>query len=235
MRAVTYFLIKTSFAMSAKSGVAKILTVFRKAEPYFRRRILTATRDEKTENHREQLINQKHDIDVILSAKSVGILCHLVQHSSRLTLSTLTRMCDHHDLPVFLAGLVESSPWTFTEGSKTFKLVDGEWKIFSEDDLVKLTQIEGQLWIAIHQTLLKAEFRTKYCLNESRKNRLMRLRPLMGEVLIDQIPALTDLQRYLDTMSLVDAPMPKKGLIIEQVGTFELSGLARWLHCKSSY
>ncbi|OQV16950.1 Pre-mRNA-processing factor 40-like protein B [Hypsibius exemplaris] len=159
----------------------------------------------------EQLISQKEDIDLILSAKSVGILCHLAQHVSSLNLSVTTRMCDHHDLPVFLVGLLEHSPWTFQQGGRTWKFLDGEWREIPEADRFLLTQTEGQLWIALHQSLLNPDMIKKYYLNDFRKNRLLRVTSLMNEVLLDQLPVLADLQRMAGvyTTDNIDPILPQ--------------------------
>ena len=39
----------------------------------------------------------------------------------------------------------------------------------------------------------------------------------MNEVLLDQIPSLIDLQRYLEQLSIMEPPAIKKDIILEQV------------------
>ena len=39
----------------------------------------------------------------------------------------------------------------------------------------------------------------------------------MNEVLLDQIPSLMDLQRYLEQLSIMEPPAIKKDIILEQV------------------
>ena len=46
----------------------------------------------------------------------------------------------------------------------------------------------------------------------------------MNEVLLDQIPSLMDLQRYLEQLAIMEPPAIKKDIILEQV-SFPL-----WLH-----
>ena len=46
----------------------------------------------------------------------------------------------------------------------------------------------------------------------------------MNEVLLDQIPSLMDLQRYLEQLAIMEPPAIKKDIILEQV-SFHL-----WLH-----
>ena len=42
----------------------------------------------------------------------------------------------------------------------------------------------------------------------------------MNEVLLDQIPSLIDLQRYLEQLSIMEPPAIKKDIILEQVNSF---------------
>lgn len=39
----------------------------------------------------------------------------------------------------------------------------------------------------------------------------------MNEILLDQIPILVDLQRYLEHLAVVEPPLAKKDLVLEQV------------------
>jgi hypothetical protein len=43
------------------------------------------------------------------------------------------------------------------------------------------------------------------------------LRGYLNEILLDQIPNLVDLQRYLEHLAVVDPPIAKKDLVLEQV------------------
>lgn len=45
----------------------------------------------------------------------------------------------------------------------------------------------------------------------------LQLRGFMNEVLLDQIPSLIDLQRYLEQLSIMEPPAIKKDIILEQV------------------
>ena len=44
----------------------------------------------------------------------------------------------------------------------------------------------------------------------------------MNEVLLDQIPSLIDLQRYLEQLSIMEPPAMKKDIILEQVSCLNL-------------
>ena len=47
------------------------------------------------------------------------------------------------------------------------------------------------------------------------------MRRYLNEFLVDQIPVLTELQRYLDFMSVSDVAAYKQDLIIEQVSKIQ--------------
>ena len=46
----------------------------------------------------------------------------------------------------------------------------------------------------------------------------LQLRGFLNEVLLDQIPSLMDLQRYLSQLSVMEAPAMKREILLEQVG-----------------
>ena len=46
---------------------------------------------------------------------------------------------------------------------------------------------------------------------------VFQLRGFMNEVLLDQIPSLIDLQRYLEQLSIMESPAMKRDIILEQV------------------
>ena len=63
--------------------------------------------------------------------------------------------------------------------------------------------------------------RAKYNLDDFRKQNLMRLRHFLNDILLDQLPVLTDMRRMLDELALNCQPnlegYSKGNLVIEQV------------------
>ncbi|KAK7915903.1 hypothetical protein WMY93_011664 [Mugilogobius chulae] len=57
----------------------------------------------------------------------------------------------------------------------------------------------------------------KYEFNNYNKNQLLKLRSFLTEVLIDQLPVLVHLQRFLAHLAVTDPAPPKRGLILEQI------------------
>ena len=46
---------------------------------------------------------------------------------------------------------------------------------------------------------------------------LLQLRSYLTEPMLDQIPILGEMQRYLEHLSMMDPPAPRKEVILEQV------------------
>ena len=48
---------------------------------------------------------------------------------------------------------------------------------------------------------------------------VFQLRAYMNEMLLDQVPVLVEMQRYLEQLSMMEPPAVKKELLLEQVFT----------------
>lgn len=162
-----------------------------------------------------------------LGVSSVSILRYLSEHAKNLPLFLQTRLLITHELPLLMVPLLENPPWvrrgrrlqnpdvtgsTASSGdSKSTqqtvtvwqKYVNHKWVDVEPKDLLKLTPLEGQPWLTLHALLLEPEFRMRYPLTSYRKGTIMRVRRYMNEMLLDQIPPLGQLQRWMDEVSLV--------------------------------
>ena len=54
--------------------------------------------------------------------------------------------------------------------------------------------------------MAKNIFRERYHLNTFRKSQALRVRKYINEVLLDQLPFLADIQRYMDELSIMQVP-----------------------------
>ena len=63
-----------------------------------------------------------------------------------------------------------------------------------------------QVWLSIYHVCLGKEARRKYKWDQHSKANVMRARKYMSEVLLDQIPNLSDLQRFLDQLAISAPP-----------------------------
>ncbi|KAG7514768.1 hypothetical protein JOB18_042421 [Solea senegalensis] len=80
-----------------------------------------------------------------------------------------------------------------------------------------MTKLDGQVWISLYNLLLREDCQRKYDLNSFSKNQLLKLRGFFTEVLVDQLPNLVELHRFLAHLSVTGPAPPKKGLILEQI------------------
>ncbi|XP_046854414.1 zinc finger MYND domain-containing protein 10-like isoform X2 [Xenia sp. Carnegie-2017] len=135
-----------------------------------------------------------------------------------LPLSVMTRILNTHDIPVVLVQLAEKPPWVKrdTKGQLQ-KFIDGKWKNLPDAERFQVTKSDGQVWLSLYHLLMNPECRRKYEFNTYNKTQILKLRGLMNEILLDQIPNLIDLQKFIEQLAVVDPPIAKKDLVLEQI------------------
>ena len=100
------------------------------------------------------------------------------------------------------------------------KLIDHEWCEVDPHDLLELTNLEGQPWLILYNLMCDTDCRRRYHLNCHRKDTILRARKYLNGVILDQLPVLAQVQRYLDELVVLEAPhAPAMGpsLVLEQV------------------
>ncbi|KAL4095713.1 hypothetical protein PRIC1_009086 [Phytophthora ramorum] len=213
-----------------------------------RERIAEATSFHKTgselvqmvqaQSPREELERQRMEIEFRVAVQTVTILRYVAERLQTLSLSVVSRILDRHDALLTLVALVENPPWTHKtiaklsvrkdaddQGSKTEvkwrKFVDQKWVVVEPGDLLALTTTEAQVWLAIYYLLCTKSAREHYEVTQYRKDQLLRIRKYLNELLVDQLPLLSDIQRYLDELSIVQvgstSVLGKNGLVMEAV------------------
>ena len=106
--------------------------------------------------------------------------------------------------------------------------------------MLKITKLEGQIWITYYYLLAKNVYRERYHINSFRKGQvclsndrlhslppllqILRLRKYLNEILLDQLPFLVDIQRYLDELTIMDtsSDLGNSGsvFLLQQVSVF---------------
>jgi hypothetical protein len=66
-----------------------------------------------------------------------------------------------------------------------------------------MPKIEAQIWLTVYNMFLSQDVNRKYEVTSFRKANLLRLRKYLNEVVLDQLPMLTNLLRALEELSLV--------------------------------
>ncbi|XP_072025986.1 zinc finger MYND domain-containing protein 10-like [Amphiura filiformis] len=174
-------------------------------------------KDNKDKGSMEELKRQDRKLQFDIGIKAVSILRYITDHVEGLPLSVTTRILNTHDIPSMLVQLIESPPWTVFKDGKLDKFIDNKWQSVPVEERLKLTRIEGQVWIALFNLLMGSTTQEKYEFNTYNKNQIIKLRAHLSEVILDQIPSLCDLQRYLEHLAMMDPPAAKSGLVLEQV------------------
>jgi len=149
--------------------------------------------------------------------------------------SLLSRVLEVHDFPLLLVPLIEEPPWTrrrsvekrgvstststpSTNNNNKNDMVwekldeQNEWKQVVSSELLRVTQLEGQPWLALYSLTTSKTFRESYGLDEYRKSQLMKVRKYIHESILDQIPVLGEVARYLDELSILGVPPAGQGV-----------------------
>lgn len=178
-------------------------------------------------NHsrRTDLTRQLDDIRFQSSVSAISLLRYIAEHISVVPLAVVTRMLDTHDVLLTILPLMENPPWTFRhpESGQWKKFVDAKWTDVALEDLMLLTKTEAQLWFILFHLCCSQVCREKYSFNTFRKTQLLRVRKYLNEVLVDQVPVLADVQRYMDELAIMDVSQAGVGgfnnscLILETV------------------
>ncbi|NXB77725.1 ZMY10 protein, partial [Donacobius atricapilla] len=165
----------------------------------------------------QELQKQAEMMEFEISLKALSVLRFITDQVDSLPPGALTRMLNTHNLPCLLVELVEHCPWSCWEAGELKKFENGMWHVVPPEDQVKMTKLDGQVWLALLNVLLSPECQRKYHFNDFNKSQLLKLRAFLTDVLIDQLPNLVEMQRFLSYLAVTEPAPPKKNLILEQV------------------
>ncbi|GBF95610.1 hypothetical protein Rsub_08592 [Raphidocelis subcapitata] len=150
----------------------------------------------------EELDERAADVAWGAALCGLTIARYLTEHVASLPLAVTARLVSANDTVMALLPLVDRPPWARHNKGQLEKFIDGRWQAVAPVDRLKLTQADGQVWLALHNLLLDPACRAKYDPDEFRRAALQRLRPHLHDALLDQLPPLKALQRLLDGMAV---------------------------------
>ncbi|XP_056130842.1 zinc finger MYND domain-containing protein 10 [Lampris incognitus] len=160
----------------------------------------------------QELQIQSAALEYEISLKALSVLRYITDHAD--SISVISRMLCTHNMPCVLVQLIDCCPWSRYSSEK---FINGKWEKIPSEDHLKMTKLDGQVWIALYNLLLKEDCQRKYNFNNFNKNQLLKLRGFLTDVLVDQLPNLVELQRFLAHLAIKDPAPPKKELILEQI------------------
>ncbi|XP_072239226.1 zinc finger MYND domain-containing protein 10 [Leuresthes tenuis] len=168
-----------------------------------------------TRDQHEELQMQSAALEFDISLKAASVLRYITDHTG--SISVINRMLCTHNVPCVLVQLIDSCPWSRCIQGEVQKYINGKWQKIPVEDHLKMTKLDGQVWLSLYNLLLKEDCQRKYDFNSFNKNQLLKLRGFLTDVLIDQLPNLAELQRFLAHLAVTEPPPPKKELILEQI------------------
>mmetsp|Transcript_32548 Transcript_32548/g.51979 ORF Transcript_32548/g.51979 Transcript_32548/m.51979 type:complete len:618 (-) Transcript_32548:103-1956(-) len=134
----------------------------------------------------------------------ISIIRFLTDHRVAMPLAVTTRLLETHDVLMLLVPLMEKAPWVRKNklNGRIEKFEDHEWQVVEADDEGRLPKLHTQVWLAIYNLVMDQECRSRYELSSIRRENLLRLRRYINEVVVDQLPPLTNLHRTLEELSI---------------------------------
>lgn len=127
---------------------------------------------------------------------TLPIARHLILSRTSGSLSLTSCIFDDCEYLLLLIELVERAPWYKND----FKFNGQDWSTSPEEICLP----EGNVWLSIWSLLLSEEVHTgRYDITIShRMGSILSLRRYMTTALLDQIPVLSNLQRFLEELNL---------------------------------
>ncbi|CAM39583.1 conserved hypothetical protein [Leishmania braziliensis MHOM/BR/75/M2904] len=154
--------------------------------------------------------------------RCISVLWFITDRLEVLPLSAMNHVLRRNDVPFGLAEALLLQPWLRRSAGVVQKFQSGTFIAAPGDESQRVCVPEAHAWFCLHKLLCDSECRRQYPYTQHRKITLLRVRSLMNETLLDQLPALQDVQRALEELSFMEPPTGteekfRSTLIIEQV------------------
>ncbi|GIL46757.1 hypothetical protein Vafri_3666 [Volvox africanus] len=156
----------------------------------------------------DELEEKRLEIEFGVMMCSLAILRYLTDGLPRMPMGALGRLVSTNDTLMGLLPLLDRPPWVRTRlpsggGRPVLEKWGGNgWVAVPPADRLKITQTDGQVWLAVTNLLVEPRSRAKYGMDEFRRERILGLKRHLNELMFDQLPVLKDLQRVLDELAL---------------------------------
>lgn len=174
------------------------------------------------------LLEQKKECEFQICMSSISVIRFLTDHRVAIPLTITTRLLETHDILMLLVPLMEKAPWVRrnVKTGKLEKFEENQWEVMESEDEGRLPKLHSQIWLTIYNLIMDPECRARYEMTNFRKDNLLRLRRFLNEVVIDQLPPLTNLLRTLEELSIQGQLTQSSGLpptspfVVELVAEF---------------
>jgi hypothetical protein len=155
-----------------------------------------------TQSRDEELKKQFVEIQFSVAIICISIIRFISDNMSTLDVPIVHQMMEVNDIPCILIPIMESKPW-IRKNSRGEREVyeDQKWQVKKDSQTV--SKVEAQIWLTIYSMFMCQDTQRKYEITTFRKSNLLRLRKFMNEVLLDQLPVLSEMLRALEEMSMM--------------------------------
>eukprot|EP01116_Phalansterium_solitarium_P025618 TRINITY_DN9884_c0_g2_i1.p1 TRINITY_DN9884_c0_g2~~TRINITY_DN9884_c0_g2_i1.p1 ORF type:complete len:462 (+),score=201.48 TRINITY_DN9884_c0_g2_i1:172-1557(+) len=170
----------------------------------------------------DELAERWMRVDFNATLNTISVISMAAEHIGQLPLAVVNKLIKDNDMPCALAAFILASPWRRKDRGKTYTydVSRQRWSPLEASEMARVHLTEAHSWMALNNLLLDDACRNKYFISTRTKPLLLKLKPLLLESLIDQIPPLRDLQRFLENLTMFDPPAPTDKasvFLIEQV------------------
>ncbi|XP_069990715.1 zinc finger MYND domain-containing protein 10 [Penaeus vannamei] len=182
------------------------------------------------ESHAE-VEREERRVRLTLGCRAVSVLHMLSSCRQRLPLCATTRLTATHDVVQLLATLLCTSPWKTQHRGKPYVFEDGQWAergAEGQDGGPALSRTECQIWATLHTLLLDPETLAMYEINSRRRSGLLKLRGLLGDAALAQVPALEPLAKWLASLAFVTPQAPRPPPLVTSVAQVGESVAGDW-------
>lgn len=165
----------------------------------------------------EELKRQYTEIQFSIAIICISIIRFISDNLSNLNVPIVHQMMEINDIPCILIPLLEAKPWV-RKNSRGEREVyeDQRWTV--QKDTQALSKVEAQIWLTVFSMFMCQDTQRKYEITTFRKSNLLRLRKFMNEVLIDQLPVLTQMLRSLEELSMMqESSIPSSNPFVVQL------------------
>ena len=155
----------------------------------------------------EEMDAQVKDVDFKCTMTCFSLIRFISDHLETLPLPIIHQMMENNDIPCVLVPLLEAKPWIRTNArGEEEKFEDQQWTVIQSHERGRLTKIEAQVWLTVYNMFMTNDSSRKYEMTNFRKQNLLRLRKYMNEVLLDQLPMLSEMLRGLEELNIANDP-----------------------------
>ncbi|KAG8007716.1 Zinc finger MYND domain-containing protein 10 [Nibea albiflora] len=128
----------------------------------------------------KELQTQNAALEFEISLKAVSVLRYITDHTE--SISVINRLLCTHNMPCVLVQLIDCCPWSRCREGELEKYMNSRWQKIPVEDRLKMTKLDGQVWISLYNLLLKEDCQRKYDFNSFNKSQLLKIPEMCNHI-----------------------------------------------------